>query len=200
MRRYSGWLEFKPSVICLVNGIDEMTDEDLFQRFRKGDRVAFEDLYARYRKSLYLYLLRSSSTEAEADDLYQEAWSRVIHAQERFSSGSFKAWLFRIARNLQIDNYRRQRLHLVADAAELETLPDPQPAPDEISHSDDCGERLKQELQQLPPEQREAFLLKEESGLTLEQIAGMLGVGRETMKSRMRYALKRLRQMLEDCL
>ena len=108
--------------------------------------------------------------------------------------------MFQIARNLQIDSYRRRRLQLVTDAAVLDELPDPQPTLDEKSHSEDCAERLKTELQQLPQEQREVFLLKEESGLTLEQIAGMLGVGRETMKSRMRYALKRLRQMLEDCL
>ncbi|MEN8179772.1 MAG: sigma-70 family RNA polymerase sigma factor [Pseudomonadota bacterium] len=177
-----------------------MTDEDLFQRFRKGDLAAFQDLYARYRKSLYLYLLRSSPTEAEADDLYQEAWSRVIHAKERFSGGSFKAWLFRIARNLQIDSFRRQRLQLVPDSAVPAELSDPGPTPDEISHADDCAERLKVGLQRLPQEQREAFLLKEESGLTLGQIAEMLDVGRETIKSRMRYALKRLRQMLEDCL
>lgn len=177
-----------------------MTDEDLFQRFRRGDLAAFQDLYSRYRKSLYLYLLRSSATEAEADDLYQEAWSRVIHAKERFNSGSFKAWLFRIARNLQIDSFRRQRLHLVSDPAEVDGIADPGRALDERSHADDCGERLKMELQQLPPDQREVFLLKEESGMTLEQIASMLGVGRETMKSRLRYSLKRLRQMLEDCL
>lgn len=177
-----------------------MTDEDLFQRFRGGDLAAFQDLYSRYRKSLYLYLLRSSSSEAEADDLYQEAWSRVINAKQYFTSGSFKAWVFRIARNLQIDNFRRQRLQLVPDPAEIEEISDPGKTPEERFHADDCAERLKVELQQLPHEQREVFLLKEESGLTLEQIAGMLGVGRETMKSRLRYALKRLRQLLEDCL
>ncbi len=177
-----------------------MTDEDLFQRFRRGDLAAFQDLYVRYRKSLYLYLLRSSATEAEADDLYQETWTRAINAKERFNSGSFKAWLFRIARNLQVDSFRRQRLHLVSDPVEVDGIADPGQTPDERSHTDDCAERLKMELQQLPQEQREVFLLKEESGLTLEQIAAMLGVGRETMKSRMRYALKRLRQILEDCL
>ncbi|MDJ0807164.1 MAG: sigma-70 family RNA polymerase sigma factor [Gammaproteobacteria bacterium] len=177
----------------------ELTDEELFRRFAGGDFEAFQDLYARYRKSLYLYLLRSSSSATEADDLYQEAWARVIQSKGRFTGGSFKAWVFRIARNLQIDSFRRQRITLIPEPDEPGHQPDPGPTPDDISHYDDCRERLKLGLQSLSQEQREAFLLKEESGLTLEQIAGMLGVGRETLKSRIRYALKRLRQLLEDC-
>lgn len=176
-----------------------LTDEELFRRYRKGDMEAFRDLYARYRRSLYLYLLRSVSNEAEADDLYQDAWYRVIHAKERFTDGSFRAWLFRIARNLRIDGFRRRHLRLVPEPSEPAEWPDPAAAPDELAHSDDCSERLKSGLRQLPQEQRDVFLLKEESGLTLEQIADMLALGRETIKSRLRYALKQLRKMLEDC-
>lgn len=175
-----------------------MTDEELFRQYRKGNALAFEDLYGRYRQSLYLYLLRSVPSQAEAEELYQETWSRVIHAKERFTEGSFRAWLFHIARNLRIDSFRRQRLQLVSDPPG-EELPNPGRSSEEQADAEDCGDRLKLELQRLPEEQREVFLLKEESGLTLEQIGDMLGLGRETIKSRMRYALKRLRQMLEDC-
>jgi RNA polymerase sigma-70 factor (ECF subfamily) len=178
----------------------EMTDEELFKRFRRGDLASFRELYTRYRQSLYLYLLRSSPVQEDAEDLYQEAWSRVMHAKAGFDGGSFKAWLFRIARNLQIDRFRRQRLYLVGESSETPEPADPGPQPDRITQADDCAERLKHELGRLPPEQRDVFLLKEESGLSLEQIAAMLELGRETIKSRLRYALKRLRQMLEDCL
>jgi RNA polymerase sigma-70 factor (ECF subfamily) len=181
-------------------GDEEITDELLFSRFRRGDAKAFEQLYARYRKSLYLYLLRSSPGPSEADDLYQEAWSRVIASKERFNHGSFKAYLFRIARNLQIDCYRRASFRLVPDAGAVEALLDPAPEPDVQRHAQDCGERLLNELGELPAEQRDTFLLKEESGLTLEQIAELVNTGRETIKSRLRYALKRLRAVLEDCL
>jgi RNA polymerase sigma-70 factor (ECF subfamily) len=177
-----------------------LSDETLFSRFLKGDISAFENLYSRYRESLYTYLLRSSGNHAEADDIYQDAWSRVIHANTPFTTGSFKAYIFKIARNLQIDNHRRSHLHLVGDNEQIEAVADSTPSIERLIDGEDCGERLLGEVAVLPMEQRDAFLLKEESGLSLEQIAAMLNVGHETIKSRLRYAMKRLREALEDCL
>ena len=180
--------------------MSEMSDEALFSAFRRGDATAFDVLYRRYRQSLYLFLLRSGDSRADAEELYQDAWSRVISASKPFNKGSFKAYLFRVARNLQIDRFRRARLQLVDDEAVLNGQADPAAAPDQAAHESDCGERLKRELTGLPSEQREAFLLKEEGGFTLEQIAALASVGRETVKSRLRYAMKQLRKLLEDCL
>jgi len=180
--------------------VDSMSDEMLFSRYRKGDGTAFELLYRRYRQTLYLFLLRSCASPADADELYQDAWSRVITAARPFTEGSFKAYLFQIARNLQIDRYRRDHFQMVDDDASLQQLADPALPPEERAHQLDCGERMKHELAKLPREQSEAFLLKEEGGFSLEQIAQMISVGRETVKSRLRYALKQLRKMLEECL
>ena len=180
--------------------MNEMDDEALFSAFRQGDAAAFDVLYRRYRQSLYLFLLRSADSRVDAEELYQDAWSRVISAAKPFVEGSFKAYLFRVARNLQIDRFRRVRLQIVDDEAVLNAQPDPSSSPDQAVHESDCGERLKRELSGLPSEQREVFLLKEEGGFTLEQIANMASVGRETVKSRLRYALKQLRKLLEDCL
>jgi RNA polymerase sigma-70 factor, ECF subfamily len=183
-----------------MKAVDSMSDETLFSRYRKGDATAFELLYRRYRQSLYLFLLRSCASPADADELYQDAWSRVIAATRPFAEGSFKAYLYQIARNLQIDRYRRDRLRAVGDEECLQQLADPALLPDERAHQLDCGERMKRELAKLPREQCEAFLLKEEGGFSLEQIAAMISVGRETVKSRLRYALKQLRKLLEECL
>lgn len=180
--------------------MEEMSDEALFGAFRRGNAAAFDVLYRRYRQSLYLFLLRSENSRADAEELYQDAWSRVISAARPFTEGSFKAYLFRVARNLQIDRFRRSHLQLVNDESVLHAQSDPQASPEQAAHDADCGERLKRELSDLPPEQREAFLLKEEGGFTLEQIAAMVSVGRETVKSRLRYALKQLRKLLEECL
>lgn len=180
--------------------MDGMSDEVLFRRYRKGDAPAFETLYQRYRQSLYLFLLRSCDSSADADELYQDAWSRVITATKPFREGSFKAYLFRIARNLQIDRYRREHLIPVSDDEVVAQVSDPSPTPDARANEQDCTERMKRQLAELPREQSEAFLLKEEGGFTLEQIAEMVRVGRETIKSRLRYALKQLRKVLEDCL
>lgn len=183
---------------------DMPSDELLFDQFTKGDMRAFEHLYSRYRESLYTFLLRSNGDRAEADDIYQDAWSRVISATVPFASGSFKAYIFKIARNLQIDSYRRSHIrphtHLVDEHDLLEDVADARPDMTRTLDGEDCGELLVSEVALLPGEQRDAFLLKEESGLTLEQIASMFEVGRETIKSRLRYAMKRLRAALEECL
>lgn len=195
------WREPLPSVsLSPMENPAKPTDEVLFDRYRRGDTGAFERLYGRYRKSLYRYLVRNSADTAEAEDIYQEAWSRVIRAAKPFSEGSFRAYLFRIARNVQIDRIRRHRLVPVSDEHPLGDHPASGPALEEQRHLQDCGERLLREIGQLPHDQRDAFLLKEETELTLEQIATLVNVGRETIKSRLRYALQRLRAALEDCL
>jgi RNA polymerase sigma-70 factor, ECF subfamily len=196
-----GWPGNGASVtLSPMKDLSALTDEQLFKRFRRGDAQAFDQLYTRYRKSLYIYLLRSSTGPAEAEDLYQETWSRIIRSETPAGKSPFRALIFRIARNLQIDGYRRRTLHVVSDSDTLKEPESSDPDPEGLSIIEDCGELLKTELGQLPEEQREAFLLKEETGLTLEQIAEMIHVGRETIKSRLRYALKYLRLALEDCL
>lgn len=177
-----------------------LTDEALYSRFRKGEAAAFDILYERYRQPLYLFLLRSSPSQSDAEDLFQELWIRVIHARDQFREGSIKAWLFRIARNLEIDLYRRRSLRPVADTAQVDASAATDPLPEQRAHDADCGDRLVAAIAHLPREQREAFLLKEESGMPLADIAHMVSVGRETIKSRLRYAMKRLREILEDCL
>lgn len=188
------------SSVSLAFMNDAPTDEDLFSRYRHGDVAAFEQLYQRYRQTLYRYLIRTCPDTAEAEDIYHDVWSRVINAKNPFTDGSFKAYLFQIARNINIDRSRRNRLQLVTDEETLDAQPSANRPAEERQHLEDCGKRLLNELGQLPAEQRDAFLLKEESDLTLEQIAQLVYVGRETIKSRLRYALKRLREALEDCL
>ena len=179
------------------------SDEDLMTRYMAGDERAFEVVYRRHREAVRRFLARQSGSVAVGQELGQEVWFRVIRAVQdnRYSAdGRFRPYLFRIARNLQIDHFRRQNIRPISDDDGIEGLNDPAPSPAEISHAEDCGERLLNELGELPPEQRDTFLLKEESGLTLEQIAEMVNAGRETIKSRLRYAMKRLRSVLEDCL
>lgn len=182
------------------NPHDPTSDESLYRHYCQGNMQAFEQLYQRYRASLYRYLLRTSYSAAEGEEIYQEVWSRVISHPDGFQEGNFRAYLFRIARNLQIDWGRKNRLHLVADEGEAEAQADPRPDQERQQHMRDCAERLQSEVGALPGEQREAFLLKEEGGLSLEQIATLVQVGRETIKSRLRYAMKTLRKALEDCL
>lgn len=174
----------------------ERSDEQLMKSYAGGSIEAFEMLYERHRAPLYRYLARLAGDPATANDLYQASWEKVIRARRSYKPNApFRAWLYRIAHNVAMDHFRRQRP--VSDAVpESLAADDPEPA-DSINR-----EMQKQDLhaaiQSLPPEQKDSLLLKLESGLDLQGIASVTGVNPETAKSRLRYAVKRLKQILGD--
>ena len=177
---------------------DPRCDDDLMLAYARGDARAFEVLYERYRQPLYRYLFHALGDRAQADDLYQDVWARIIDARDRFSRGNgFKRYAFRIAHNRLVDHWRqlgRQGEHHEFDD---QSLPAPvEHQPDGASESEQQARRLREALMQLSAEQREAFLLQQEAGLSLADIAQHSGVGRETVKSRLRYAVRRLRALL----
>jgi RNA polymerase sigma-70 factor (ECF subfamily) len=180
--------------------VPDSSDEQLMLNYREGDNDAFATLYRRHRGPLYRYMLHGCNDKATADELFQDVWTGLIDARERYrADATFKTYLFRLAHNRLVDHYRRSRLRAVEDC-DHEEIAQTGPSLDHGIADRDCVERLKREIGDLPAEQRDAFVLKEETGLSLEQIGAVVGVERETVKSRLRYAMKRLRQVLEDCL
>lgn len=169
--------------------------------YRDGDAAAFELLYQRWRGRLYRFIAHQA--RASADELFQDVWLRVVGARQNYAvTALFSTWLFRIAHNRLMDHYRAQGRGIVElyDDPEDDTaaaLPAPeQEAPAAMLERRQIAGRILDALAELPEPQREAFLLAEESGMSLEEIARATGVGRETAKSRLRYALSRLRQAL----
>lgn len=177
---------------------DARSDDDLMLAFGRGDGEAFGALYERYRKSLYRYLFHAVGDRSTADDLYQDVWSRIIDARTRFRRGNgFRRWAFRIAHNRLVDHWRTVAREPPAANAEVELLPgDAFAGPDVRTERGQQAARLRDALMQLPLEQREAFVLRQEAGLTLAEIGARDGVGRETVKSRLRYAAGKLRTLL----
>jgi RNA polymerase sigma-70 factor (ECF subfamily) len=173
------------------------TDEELMLAYAGGDLLAFEMLYRRHRGLLYRFLLRSLRHRADADELFQETWSRLIAARERYRpDAKFTTWLLQIAHNLVIDRFRRQRPQASLEETEavLRELDAPESEQPERALSDfEQHRRLQLALEDLAEEQRIAFLLRVEGGLGLEEIGAITGAGRETVKSRLRYALARIR-------
>jgi len=173
----------------------DASDELLMQRYAGGDGGAFETLYNRHRGPLYRYMLRNLGDEMTANDLYQGVWERVIRARQRYRpTAKFTTWLYRIAHNHLVDFYRAKKPHLELGAV---SLVDSGPEPDRTVASQQTGNRLHNAIAGLPPEQKDALLLKLEQGLSLEEIATVTGVGRETVKSRLRYATAKLRDLVE---
>ena len=184
---------------------DARTDESLMLAYKDGDAPAFEVLYGRHRGGLYRYLARQ--VPSHADELFQDIWMRVVNARRNYEvAAKFTTWLYRIAHNRLMDHYRaRARHHEVSydhDEAlgdEVESLPGPaSDDPPVALERKRAVQRIVAAVEALPAPQREAFLLAEEGGMSVEEIAAATGVGRETAKSRLRYALAKLRQMLAE--
>ncbi|MDY0022989.1 RNA polymerase sigma factor [Arenimonas caeni] len=177
----------------------EPTDEALMLAFATGDAGAFEDLYARHRLRLYRHLQRQLRDPGLAEELFQDVWQRVIAARGRYRpEAKFGTWLHQIAHNRLADHWRAKshRPDAPEDAKEAaERLPDPD-TPERALSAFEERRRLQLALEELPPEQREVLLLRLEQELTLEQIGEITGAGRETVKSRLRYAMDKLRARL----
>jgi len=176
----------------------ERADEELMLAYAQGDARAFEALYARQRGMLYRYILRSVNDRAAADELFQETWSRLIASRERYRvEAKFSTWLLQIAHNLIVDSLRRARPQASAEETEtvMRELDAPEAErPEQLLSEFEQRRRLQLVLDALPAEQREAFLLRVEGGLGLEEIARLTGAGQETVKSRLRYALAKIRE------
>ena len=171
--------------------------------YRDGNADAFEVLYARHKGALFRYCLRHCRERATAEETFQDVWMRVIGARERYEPrAKFTTWLYRIAHNRVIDRYRSDNPGRTRslDDEEAASAPAANPGdePERRVAAARRGARLREVVADLPPEQRDAFLLHEEAGLALDAIAEVSGVGRETAKSRLRYALAKLRAALED--
>lgn len=167
-------------------------------RYRDGDAGAFETLYGRHRGPLYRYFLRQAS-RAQVDDLFQEVWLRVVQGRDRYrASAPFSAYLYRIAHNVLVDHYRRTGRGVEFSAPDPPELDDPEATPERSFTRAQLRAKLLAALDGVPAPQREVFLLHQEGGLTLEQIGQVVGAGRETVKSRLRYAVNRLRRELAE--
>ena len=179
-------------------------DATLMLAYARGDAAAFERLYGRHRQGLYGFLHRLSPRTAWVDDLFQETWLSVVKSREAYQpTAAFRTWLYGIARNKLIDRVRRQEPALLSDFSEaqdddpLARLPaDPSTDPAQRLSQQQLGQALDQALRALPASQREAFLLKEHADMGLDEIAALTGVAPETAKSRLRYAVAKLKAVL----
>jgi RNA polymerase sigma-70 factor (ECF subfamily) len=182
--------------------VSDDEDAQLMLAYARGEMRAFETLYSRHRAALYRYLVRQARDGEVANDLFQEVWSRVVVNRSRYEPrAKFRTFLFTLAHNCFIDHCRRVKARPAgpgideADAADL--LPaDENSMPENALSRSENTRRYRAALAGLPAEQRDVYLLHEESDLSLEEIARVTGVGVETAKSRLRYAVNKLKASL----
>ena len=183
-----------------------LADEALMLRYRDGELPAFEPLYQRHKGGVYRYLLRGCGNRSLADELFQEVWLSLVKARERYTpSAKFATYLYRIAHNRLIDYYRQHGIQIESPLPEDDdgdggyalhgATPD---NPEQIVAARQQAVKVLDVIDNLPIEQREAFLLFEEGGLNVDEIAEATSVNKETAKSRLRYAFNKLRRALEQ--
>lgn len=191
---------------------DGPSDAELMLAFRDGDARAFEKLVQRHQRGIYNFILRSVRERARADELLQEVFLRVVRAKDRYErTAKFTTWVYAIARNLCVDESRRARFrdHKSLDAKRpgrdgetggslLSRMPAKDVATDDAAEAPTLRTRMAAAVDALPDDQREVFLLRQLSGLSFREIGETLGVPENTVKSRMRYALEKLRVELGD--
>ena len=169
--------------------------------YKNGDASAFENLYLRHKGPVYRYVLRHCSDKSIAEELFQDIWMKLINARERYEvKAAFNTYLYQIAHNRIIDHFRKAKTgSFEANDSEIDLLQSRQQDQPEIhSEIQQQNQKILDCIAKLPADQREVFLLKEEAGMSIQAIAETMGINAETAKSRLRYAVKKLRQALDE--
>lgn len=191
------------SLPAMTNTSDETKDEQLMLDYAQGNSRAFERLYGRHKGGLFRYFRRQCASAAIAEELFQDTWLKVVGARHRYKpTAKFTTWLYTLAHNRLIDHYRVSSRGVpmsYSDDDPLDTVPGPQ-SQNPIHKADvqQQTDRLLAAIDELPEAQREAFLMREEVGMSVEEIANATKVNRETAKSRLRYAVAKLRRSMES--
>jgi RNA polymerase sigma factor (sigma-70 family) len=173
------------------------SDDALIERYARGDAAAFVVLYRRHEMRIWRYLDRNVGNRASAEELMQEVWFAVARDAERYRPAErFTAWLFAIARHRMLDAVRARRPQVSLERLVMGSEPDTGPLAAAVARDEAAA--LNRALAQLPPEQRDAFLLQIEGELSVEEVAAITHTSFETTKSRLRYARARLRELLSE--
>lgn len=184
---------------------NDITDEQLMLAYQKGDAQAFEVLLTRYKKRIHDFLYRFLNQKQNVEEAFQEVFLRVIQSAHSYiPTAKFSTWIYTVARNFCIDQSRKNRLRKTSslypsnsDGEEMnheERYASNDPTPDITAGAIDLETKLNDALSRINPDQKEVFLMRERGGLAFEEIAQVVGVSVNTVKSRMRYALNALQE------
>ncbi|MBN2713937.1 MAG: sigma-70 family RNA polymerase sigma factor [Planctomycetes bacterium] len=180
--------------------------EGMLARFAAGDESAFSELVDLIGGQLYGFICRFLSDRHTAEDVFQIVLVKIARNASGFDGrASFATWSYRIARNACLDQLRKRKRDRTTgaipaeeegSASPMDNIPSGTPDPSDAITREELGARINSAVETLPDEQKEVFLLKENGGLTFDEIGQLIGCGKETAKSRMRYALQKLQAAL----
>lgn len=185
--------------------LTDLSDETLMRHYCDGDLPAFKELYRRHSSGLYRFIAWRSPRKEWVDEIIQDSWTALHHARAAYQAqASFRTYLYQIARNRLIDLLRQHQLVLATDLGVDEQGDELFNHLADLTHDGMTPEAMLIEKQQahglhaaihgLPGEQKEALILQQFNDMSLDEIARVSQVPVETVKSRLRYAMRKLRQ------
>lgn len=178
-----------------------LTDEQLMLNYAKGDISAFELLYSKHKGGLFRYCSRQFLNKAVAEECFQEVWLKIINSRTRYQpTALFTTYLYRVAQNHVVDVFRKEKKRLsdceyVEESVDMSLFVNSEK--NENKEANFKVIELREKITQLPFEQRNTLLLKLDTGLSIEEISVILDCGKETVKSRLRYANNKLKELLK---
>ena len=181
-----------------------MSDAELIERYKLGNEGAFEELLERYKLPLFSYILKMVRNKTVAEDIFQEVWFQIIKLLPRYNEqNKFSALLFKIAYSKVIDYVRKNHRILQHRSERIlqrrsEVISRSQSDIEKGIEKEELLSLLNKAAMELPPKQKEVFLLRQHSGLAFKEIAGMLGCPLNTVLARMHNGVLNLRKSLKE--
>ncbi|MDX9908761.1 MAG: sigma-70 family RNA polymerase sigma factor [Bacteroidales bacterium] len=185
---------------------NSLNDNELVQRFIEGDQNSLEVLVHRHKNRIYSYILLIVKNQELAEDIFQDTFIKVIRSLKRgkyVESGKFISWVLRIAHNLIIDHFRKEKLQATIsnDALEVDIFNSPKFSDkniEEIMIKDQILSDVKELIKELPEDQQQVIYMRHYMGLSFKEIAEQTDVSINTALGRMRYALINLRKIIKQ--
>jgi len=186
--------------------LDSLNDNELVQRFIKGDHDSLEALIVRHKSRVYSYILLIVKNQELAEDIFQETFIKVIRSLKRgkyIENGKFISWVLRISHNLIIDHFRKEKLNgtISNDSCEVDIF-NSQKFSEETIEDQMVNEQILKEVKhlvkELPDDQQQVIYMRHYMGLSFKEIAEQTDVSINTALGRMRYALINLRKLVDE--
>lgn len=185
------------TLVRMPDTLQSTTDEELMLRYGGGDLPSFRELYRRHSQGLYRFVAWRSPRRAWVDEIVQDAWASLHAARASYQpQAAFRTWLYQIARNRLIDMLR-QKEPLPLDIEVMAEVPHEAQTPQQTFEQKQRHALLHAAIALLPVEQKEALVLQQFSAMSVNEIAVVTGAEPETVKSRLRYAMQKLRAQLD---
>jgi len=182
-----------------------MDDKDLVSLYQKGDQSAITELIRRYKQKIFTTIYFTVRDRELAEDLFQETFIKIISSLRKNhynEQGKFLPWAMRIAHNLVIDHFRKEKLmplqHDSDEFSVFDVLPNHERSPEERMIRDEKIALVHSLLDQLPPDQREVVIMRHYGGMSFKEISKVLDININTALGRMHYAIIKMREMVSN--